>query len=487
MEKKLNNQGNDRILTGFILAVLTFWLFANSMMNVGPLMGSELGLAANTMNIAVSLAALFAGIFVVVFGGLADHIGRAKILRAGLYLSIAGSLLIALTPAGGSAGFLLLTGRILQGLSAACIMPTSLGLVKILWSGSAQQRAISFWSMGTFGGSGFSALFAGIVATNFGWRWIFVFSILVAIASLYLLKNLQESKKESSGKYRPDWTGILIFLISMVCLELFITKGGIFGWFSFTSILLISVAVLSFAVFYIYETRAAKHFFDFSLFKNKVFSGAILCNFLMNASAGIIIVALTLMQTAANYSAQQAGLLTLGYAVSVILFIRTGERLMRKIGARKPMVWGSLIVALATVLLMQTYVLVGTYKFLALVAFTLFGTGLAFFATPATTAALSNLPTEQSGAGAGIFKMASSLGAGFGIAIAAGIFTAVSKSNDASEAFQDLFLGRKDNINFRIAGTLALISVLAFALFSAIVAGLKIPKDGGKININNNK
>ena len=107
MENKISNQGNDRILTGFILSVLTFWLFANSMMNIAPTMSSELGVASNSMNIAVSLAALFSGIFVVVFGGLADKMGRAKRLRIGLYLSITGSLLIAVIPAGAFASPLL--------------------------------------------------------------------------------------------------------------------------------------------------------------------------------------------------------------------------------------------------------------------------------------------------------------------------------------------------------------------------------------------
>ncbi len=66
MTNTANNVGNDRILAGFILSVLTFWLFANSMMNIAPTMSKELGVASNTMNIAVSLAALFSGIFVVV-------------------------------------------------------------------------------------------------------------------------------------------------------------------------------------------------------------------------------------------------------------------------------------------------------------------------------------------------------------------------------------------------------------------------------------
>lgn len=482
MENRL--QGNDTILAGFILAVLTFWLFANSMLNIAPLMSRQLGIGANSMNIAVSLAALFSGIFVVVFGGLADQIGRTRILRIGLYLSIVGSIIVALIPAGDAAEPLLLVGRAFQGLSAACIMPTSLGLLKILWEGPAQQRAISFWSMGTFGGSGLAALFAGIIATNLGWRWIFILSAVLAAIALYLLKELPESKKESAGKYRPDWIGILLFLAAIVCLELFITSGGTLGYLSFTSLALLVAGIVVAVLFYYYEIRTTNHFFDFSLFKNSVFSGAIICNFLMNATSGIIIVALTLMQSAAGYSAQQAGLLTLGYAISVILFIRSGERMMRKIGARKPMVWGSLVVALATLLLMQTYLMTETYRILAIIAFTLFGTGLAFFATPATTAALSNLPADQSGAGAGVFKMASSLGAGFGIAIVAGIFTSVSGSGDTQDWLPELFLGKKDNINYRLAAIPALSAALIFALLSAIVANTKIPKDGGKIKNN---
>lgn len=166
-------KGTDKVLIGFILAVLTFWLFANSMMNVSPVMTEKLGMDANTMNIAVSLAALFSGIFIVVIGGLADSIGRVKTFKIGLYLAIAGSLLVGLSPKGSLAVPMLLTGRALQGLSAAFVMPTSLGMIKIFWEGKERQRAISLWSIGTFGGSGLSSLTGGIIASSLGWRWIF--------------------------------------------------------------------------------------------------------------------------------------------------------------------------------------------------------------------------------------------------------------------------------------------------------------------------
>ena len=119
-------------------------------------------------------------------------------------------------------------------------------------------------------------------------------------------------------------------------------------------------------------------------------------------------------------------MLTLGYAIAIVAFIRVGEKLLQKFGARKPMIWGSLIVGLSIVMLMPTNLLIGQYTVLAVAAYTLFGLGLAFYATPSTDAALSNLPDDQAGSGSGLYKMASSLGASFGVAISAAIFTALS-------------------------------------------------------------
>ena len=159
-------QGNDKLLYGIILGVITFWLFAQTTLNIAPAMQKDLGLDASMMNIAVAITALFSGIFIVVIGGLADRIGRVKTVQIGFYLSIIGSLLIALAPTGSMATAFLLVGRALQGMSAACIMPASLALVKTYWDGPARQRAVSLWSIGSWGGSGVCSLFGGLVADN---------------------------------------------------------------------------------------------------------------------------------------------------------------------------------------------------------------------------------------------------------------------------------------------------------------------------------
>ena len=85
------------MLFGIILGVLAFWLFAQTTLNIAPAMAADLKVTTNVMNIAVSITALFSGIFIVVIGGLADRVGRVRVLMWGFILSVIGSMLMRST------------------------------------------------------------------------------------------------------------------------------------------------------------------------------------------------------------------------------------------------------------------------------------------------------------------------------------------------------------------------------------------------------
>jgi MFS transporter, DHA2 family, multidrug resistance protein len=121
---------SDRLLFRMILGVLAFWLFAQTTRNMAPTVASDPGVAMTVMNSAVSITALFSGIFLVVLGGLADRGGRAQVGPWGFIISIVGALLGGLAPSGALAALSLMVGRSYQGLSGACHMPASLALVK---------------------------------------------------------------------------------------------------------------------------------------------------------------------------------------------------------------------------------------------------------------------------------------------------------------------------------------------------------------------
>ena len=465
--------GDDNLILGIVLAVVTFWLFAQTTLNVAPAMRRDLQIAEGVSNIAVSITALFSGIFIVVAGGLADRLGRVKLTSIGLALSILGSLLIALSPAG--TAMFLIAGRIVQGISAACIMPATLALMKAYFDGKERQRALSFWSIGSWGGSGLSSLFGGFVASTIGWRWIFWMSIVVAVLSYLLIRGTPESKIESTVRRPFDWLGLVAFIITMVALNIVIGQGATLGWFSPTVLILTTVFVVSSIAFFRIETGNVNGFVDLTLFSNKTFSGATLSNFLLNGAAGTLIVVLTLVQEAAGLTALQSGLLTVGYLVGVLATIRVGERLLQRMGSRQPMLLGCWITGAGILLTAFTFLLAGEYSIVAFVGFTLFGIGLGLYATPSTDAALSNVPQENAGAASGIYKMASSLGAALGVAISAALFAGLSHT-EGVVPFADVAMGRTDNVHVRFAASVALMFNVLMVAIAIIAIMMTVPK-----------
>lgn len=263
-----------------------------------------------------------------------------------------------------------------------------------------------------------------------------------------------------------------------MALQIYATQGGNLGWFSTASLLLLAVSIIFGILFVRIELKVDNSFVNFNLFKNMTFTGATISNLLLNGTAGILIVAMSLVQLGGNMSAQAAGILTLGYAITIVTFIRVGEKLLQRFGPRRPMIWGSLIVGLSIALLMPTNLLLETYNILAVIAFSLFGLGLAFYATPSTDAALSSLPTSQAGSGSGIYKMASSLGASFGVAISAAVFTAISQGESVQWIEGTIsYLGRQDNLAIRQAGFIALAVNLLMVIGAIVSIMLTIPRE----------
>ncbi len=466
-------EGTNRLILGIVLAVVTFWLFAQTTLNVAPTMRDDLHITNSESNIAVSITALFSGIFIVVAGGLADQFGRVKLTYIGLALSILGSLLIALSPPG--TAMFLLAGRIIQGISAACIMPATLALMKAYFSDKERQRALSFWSIGSWGGSGVCALFGGLVASTMGWRWIFWMSIAVAIASFLLIRGTPESKVETKERKSFDWFGLVTFIVAMVAVNVVIGQGSALGWSSRIVLLLAALFVISAVAFLKIESSSKSGFVDLTLFRNTTFTGATLSNFLLNGAAGTLLVTLTLVQQEAGLSSLQSGLLTAGDLIAILSTIRVGEKLLQKMGPRKPMLIGCWITAAGISLTTFTFLLAREYLIAAFIGFTLFGIGLGLYATPSTDAALSNVPQNKAGSASGIYKMASSLGAAFGVAISAAIFTGLSHLQGLG-AIADIAMGRTDNVNVRFAASMALMFNVVMVVIAIVAIAMTVPK-----------
>ena len=453
-------KGTNKLITGIVFGVITFWLFAQSLVNIVPAVQEDLGISLGTLNIAISLSALFSGLFIVAMGGLADKVGRKRITNIGFILSIIGSLCLVIA----NGATLLIIGRILQGLSAACIMPATIALVKTYYEDADRQRALSFWSIGSWGGSGVCSFAGGLIATYLGWRWIFIFSIIIAIIGLFLIKEAPESRAETSGKFKFDYAGLIIFIVVMLALNVLISFGSDLGWTSLTSAILAAVVIVGVIVFIKVEKSKDVVLIDFSLFKNKPYAGATISNFLLNAIAGTMVVANTYVQMGRGFSSFQAGMLSLGYLVAVLAMIRVGEKILQKVGAKKPMLWGTVITTIGVAIMGFTFLPDLPYTIAVFIGYALFGLGLGIYATPSTDTSVSNAPSNKVGEAAGIYKMASSLGSSFGVAISATVYSVMSANN------------------VDVGATWGIITNVIFGVLALLSIFFMVPKNAGQEN-----
>lgn len=442
--------GNNRLLTGMVLGVLTFWLFYQSLFNVVPAIQSDLALGDN-LNAVIGLGSLFSGCFIVLMGGLADRFGRVRFTYLGFGLNILACVLLYFGTSTATFGL----GRVLQGLSAACIMPATMSLIKTYYHDEQRQKAISYWSIGSFGGSGLSSFVGGLLAVSFGWKSIFLFSIAVSILGIILIKGTPESKATAQTD-GYDYVGLFSFVIGLLALNLLITKALSWGITSTITLVMFATFVVMTVVFFATAKKlGTRAFLDFSLFDNKAFSGACLSNFLLNSMSGMIFAGNLFLQKGLKLTALQAGLYSLGYVAAVMVVIRLSVKFLKDWGYKKPMQLGAGLAGFGAFLLSLTMLPIGIYLPLVAVSMVVFGIGLGFYSTPAADCVMVNIPMDKAGVGTAVFKMASALGATLGIAVAATLFTTVEQSANIHTAAQYSLLAMS------AFGVLAMLAVMA--------------------------
>ncbi|MEV0240741.1 MFS transporter [Streptomyces sp. NPDC050674] len=178
----------DRLVLLVLCAAQFMVALDFSVLNVAlPVLGADLGMSQSALQWAVTAFALPSGGFLLLFGRVGDLYGRRRLFLTGLALFGAASLLA--TFAWDPASFL--TGRALQGVGAAAIVPTGMSLLTTTFAeGPARDRALGI--SGTLLSLGFTVgMVAGGVLTDvLGWRSTMGVLALFALVVLPLAPGL---------------------------------------------------------------------------------------------------------------------------------------------------------------------------------------------------------------------------------------------------------------------------------------------------------
>jgi MFS family permease len=150
----------------------------------------DLGMSKTTAGLLGTLTLLASGIGGVLFGFLADRIGRKPALMASIVTysvcSFASGLATSIA--------MLAAARFVLGLGMGGEWNTGATLVAETWPTEFRAKAISMVQSSWAIGFAAAALVAGPVARYFGWRAVFFVGILPALLTLWIRRGVPESE-----------------------------------------------------------------------------------------------------------------------------------------------------------------------------------------------------------------------------------------------------------------------------------------------------
>ena len=147
-----------------------------------PDIGKAFDSSQTTLNLIAVGYSLGLAASVLYLGAIGDRHGRKLLLLLGVLLSVPACLLAAYAPTDG----VLVTARVLGGVSAGMAYPTTLALITALWSGPARTKSIALWS--ALGGaiSSLGPIVAGALLEDFWWGSVFLVTLPLAVVALLM-------------------------------------------------------------------------------------------------------------------------------------------------------------------------------------------------------------------------------------------------------------------------------------------------------------
>lgn len=385
--------------------------------------GADLQVSTSAASWVLTAYLLSAAVLTPVLGRLGDMVGKRKMLIIVLSLLLVGTLMAALAPNLG----MLIIGRAFQG-AAGAIMPLSIGVVRDELPAEKVGVTIGLLSA-IFGvGAGVGIVAAGPIVEHLSWHCLFWLpAVLIVIALVGVIFGMPESPVKKPG--RLDIVGTLILSISLVCLLLAIGEGQSWGWGSAKTVGLLIVGALAMVVFVFAELRINNPLVDMKLMKIRgVWTAHVVALAFGFAMFGTFVLVPTLLQlpAATEYgfgkSVTQSGLFLLPTVLMMVITGPLAGIMVRKFGARLPMLLGGILVMVAFILPAVGHGAI--WQILLSGIFTGAGIGLGFASM--SNAIIESVPAEQTGEAISVNTIARTIGSSIGTAVIAAIITSHS-------------------------------------------------------------
>ena len=382
-----------------------------------------------------SYVLVFASLLLV-WGSVADRIGRKLLLSIGIVIFILSSVWAGLTDSASA----LIIARIIQGIGGAMVLPTTLSLVNANFQGKERGIAFAVWGATIGGMVAVGPVLGGWLATDFDWRWAFMINLPLGVLILIGLSIFVPESKAPNVSGGLDWVGSAISVVMFSTLVFGLIEGRIYGWWEVnpknqfqigdfawpeTGLSVIPVALtisfISFVAFVFWERARAKAgknvLLDLNLFRIASFrNGSIAALIISMGEFGILFAIPLWLQNVLELSPISSGLVLLWLAGGAFVASGVGGALSGKLPPARAVQIGVLLelVGVAGIALLASqqsgWGLIAPFLFI-------YGIGIGLATAQLTGVIMVDVPMEKAGQGSGSQSTVRQIGSALGIAV----------------------------------------------------------------------
>ncbi|WP_189716902.1 MFS transporter [Streptomyces phaeofaciens] len=361
-------------------------------------------------------------------GSLGDRIGRRRLLLGGAVAFGAASLVAAYADSAET----LIAARAVLGIGGATLMPSTMALIRTMFTDSAQRaKAIGLWSGVMTAGVALGSVMSGVLVEYFWWGSVFLVN-LPAMALLLVLGPilLPESRDPAPGRF--DWPSVPLSMAAVLPVIYGLKELTADGW-HVEYVVSITVGLLFAALFVHRQRTAANPMISPALFRGPGFAPAVVLN-LVSAFGmmGSAYFTTQYLQSVLGKSALEAALWALLPSVPIGMAAPLATSLVQKGVDRAHVVTAGFAIAAAGYALLA---LAGTDSmWLVLTACGVLASGIVMVLSQMTDLAMSAAPAERAGSASSLLETGTEFGGALGMAVLGSIGTAVYRHEMPSSA-----------------------------------------------------
>jgi EmrB/QacA subfamily drug resistance transporter len=374
--------------------------------------------------------------FLVLAGALGDHYGRRRVFIIGLIGFGITSAACGLAPS----LEILAVARVFQGIAGALLVPGALSIITATFEGPERGRAFGIWAAATSAVTTLGPPIGGILVQTISWRVAFLINIPLVVLAVWLAVRFMDETRDESSTGDFDWLGAAVAVVAIGGLSFGAIRGQEKLWHDQLAFGALGFGALGLVAFPFLMARRPHPLVPLALFRIRAFAainlstlliyGALYSNFTFQ---GLFV------QSTLGYSPVGAALIGLPTGIVLTLVSTRVGTIAGRIGARRFLVAGPLIMAAAMAWwirvppestpwvpnLSDPASLIPPFAVLTdpLPSVLLFSIGISFVVAPLTSTLMSSIPVRNAGLGSAINNALSRVGQPL---VAAVIFIAVN-------------------------------------------------------------